>query len=531
MKTLCNAVNRHVACYGDYVLCLLKPGLILFCMLLPFTTGAQDIKLANPSLEGTTSEGTPPASWDITDQSPDTQPGVYHIGLPASDGNTYVGMFCNYSLQEGIAQELSQPLDSGKTYYLSFDLAYPPTYYQQIAYGSFIIYGGYTKGDRKEILWQSGIIYNQQWKKYTAVFTPSQHYAYLIFCPYKVEKDAKSNNAAVLVDHFSDIKEAIKLDLTSVNTCLGASNGGATAKILNADDSYTYLWEPSGDTVNSVKGLAAGKYRVSVRSRSGASTYGFIEVNTSDVQATASVVPIDCAGDRNGIISVTASGGQTPYTYYLNDSGEERTSGIIRDIAGGKYTVKVKDNGGCTAILNDIFVEEPAPLQLINVIRKPVSCSGSQDGEITINVTGGTAPYNYYIPGYASQSDNVISHLDDGQYHYRVTDSHACSTEGDAEITKEWRDCAVFIPNAFSPNGDGLNDVFRAKVHDDVSAFRMAVYGRWGQLVYESNEPSFGWDGTQKGIGLPTGSYLWVITYTDSKKQAMKQQGTLLLVR
>jgi gliding motility-associated-like protein len=531
MKTLCNAVNRHVVCYGDYVLCLLKPILNIVFILLPFITNAQDIKLANPSLEGTSAEAKTPASWFITDRTPDIQPGIYNISLPASEGTSYVGMYADYSLQEGMSQQLTQKLDSGKTYYISFDLAYPPTYYQTITYGSFIIYGGNTKGEKNEVLWESGIFYNQQWKKYTAVFTPAQNYSYLVFSPYKVEKDAKYNTVAVLVDNFSDIKEAIKLDLTSVNTCPGASNGGATAKILNADDNYTYFWEPSGDTVNTIKGLAAGKYKVFVRSRSGAKNYGFVEVSTSDVQAAVSVIPIDCAGDRNGIINIEATGGQTPYTFYLNDDSQGRTSGIMKDISGGKYTVKVRDNGGCTATLNNIIVDEPALLQLTGVMRKPVSCSGSQDGEITFNTAGGTPPYSYYIQGYGTQTDNVIRHLDGGQYHYRVMDSHGCSTDGDAEITKEWRDCAVFMPNAFSPNGDGLNDVFRAKVHDDVSAFRMAVYGRWGQLVYESSEPSYGWDGTQKGRGLPSGSYLWMITYTNSKQQAMKQQGTVLLVR
>jgi gliding motility-associated-like protein len=121
--------------------------------------------------------------------------------------------------------------------------------------------------------------------------------------------------------------------------------------------------------------------------------------------------------------------------------------------------------------------------------------------------------------------------LDAGQYHYRITDSHDCSLEGDVTITKEWRECAVFVPNAFSPNKDGVNDLFRAKVNDDVSGFRMAIYGRWGQLIFETFDSDRGWDGKQRGVDQPTGSYLYVITFTDGKAQSRREQGTFLLIR
>lgn len=531
MKTLCNAADRHVACYVDVVLCLLKPVLILLCILLPFITYAQDIKLANPSLEGVSSEGNPPASWHTIEKTPDTQPGVYNINLPASDGTSYIGLFCERGLQEAISQQLPQRLDSGKTYYLNFDLAYPPVYYKAMAYASFIIYGGDKEGERTEELWESGAIYNQQWKKYTAVFTPKHNYAYLVFAAYKVQKDLAANSVAVLVDNFSDIKEAIKLDLTSENTCQGAASGGATARILNADDNYTYLWEPSGDTVNNVKGLAAGTYRVSVRSKSGATTYGTVAVGTYNVEATASVVPIDCAGSNNAIISIDAKNGQMPYRFYLNDSQEGSASNIFKHIRSGKYDVKVKDNNGCTATLKNITVQEPAALKVQAVKTTAVSCSGSKDGKIILTASGGNPPYAYGIAGNELRDDNVVGHLDAGFYHYQISDSYGCKTEGNAEITKEWRDCAVFMPNAFSPNRDGLNDVFRAKIQDDVSNFHLTVFGRWGQLIFETKDPAQGWDGTQRNTMQPAGTYLWTVTYTDSKQQAIKQQGSLVLIR
>jgi gliding motility-associated-like protein len=529
MKALCNAYGVHLARCKEHFLCLSIS--FSLCMLFSFSGHAQDIKLTNPSMEGPTSEGHPPPDWISIEKTPDTQPGVYNISLKASEGSSYVGMLCNSQLQEGITQQLAEKLDSGKTYYLSFDLAYAPLYSWKVAYGSLVIYGGDTLGERKEILWKSGAFYNQDWKKFTAVFTPSRNYAYLVFSPYKVEKDNYANVAGVMIDNLSAIKEAIKLDLVAQNTCQGASNGGVTVKVLNADDKYTYLWEPSGDTVNSLQGLPAGKYQVSVRSKSGATTYGTIEVNTYNVQATVSVVPIKCAGDKDGIISVDAKGGQPPYTYYLNEETGARFSNIINGIGAGKYMVKAEDRNGCAAILDEVVLTEPAALKLSQVVTTSVTCNGSEDGEIIIMSTGGTLPYSYSVSGKAEQSDNTVRHMGAGIYHYSVTDGHKCILEGNAEIAKEWRDCAVFVPNAFSPNGDGLNDLFRVKVQDNISDFNIRIYGRWGQLVYESRDAGQGWDGMQKGTYLPTGSYIWVITYTDSKHQGIKEQGALVLIK
>jgi gliding motility-associated-like protein len=58
----------------------------------------------------------------------------------------------------------------------------------------------------------------------------------------------------------------------------------------------------------------------------------------------------------------------------------------------------------------------------------------------------------------------------------------------------------------------------------------MAVYGRWGELIYETHQPEGGWNGTFKGKKLPAGSYIWSVTYTDKTNQAMKQQGSVMLI-
>jgi gliding motility-associated-like protein len=90
-----------------------------------------------------------------------------------------------------------------------------------------------------------------------------------------------------------------------------------------------------------------------------------------------------------------------------------------------------------------------------------------------------------------------------------------------------------YIPNAFTPNGDGLNDVFRITglPPEAVTKFNMQIFNRWGEVVFTSNSILNGWNGTFNGQYCPEGTYVWVIYYEDSNKRTVTNKGTILLLR
>ncbi len=103
-------------------------------------------------------------------------------------------------------------------------------------------------------------------------------------------------------------------------------------------------------------------------------------------------------------------------------------------------------------------------------------------------------------------------------------------------------DCSVYIPNAFTPNGDDINDRFTIRIGEScqVLEFSLRIFDRWGRLVYasESADPSMAWDGTQEGSNLRDGVYMWNFyakTLSPNKPEAyaeiVKQQGTVVLIR
>jgi gliding motility-associated-like protein len=92
----------------------------------------------------------------------------------------------------------------------------------------------------------------------------------------------------------------------------------------------------------------------------------------------------------------------------------------------------------------------------------------------------------------------------------------------------------IFVPGAFSPNNDGVNDVFRA-MGKDIAKFDMKIFNRWGELIFETQYPDIGWDGTYKNLPEQVGAYVWVIDATDSEGKKLlingKNSGNVTLLR
>lgn len=90
-----------------------------------------------------------------------------------------------------------------------------------------------------------------------------------------------------------------------------------------------------------------------------------------------------------------------------------------------------------------------------------------------------------------------------------------------------------YIPNAFSPNGDGLNDIFRVigLPPENITRYNMEIYNRWGERIYQSESISAGWDGTTNGSPCPAAAYIWVIYYEDDSRNVVSNKGVVTLVR
>ena len=113
---------------------------------------------------------------------------------------------------------------------------------------------------------------------------------------------------------------------------------------------------------------------------------------------------------------------------------------------------------------------------------------------------------------------------------YRLYTTNKCGTATD-EIEIISGLCLLEMPNSFTPNNDGLNDLFRVKYPEFIKDFHMIIYNRWGQEIFETNNPVIGWDGTYKSNPQGNGTYIWTITLTDIQNHNQTSKGTITLIR
>jgi gliding motility-associated-like protein len=140
----------------------------------------------------------------------------------------------------------------------------------------------------------------------------------------------------------------------------------------------------------------------------------------------------------------------------------------------------------------------------------------------TINLHAGGG-YMEYLWSTGS-TDSVISVKDQGDYTIDVKDFHCCKNQ-DTVYIKVFE---YFIPNAFTPNGDGLNDVFRAVgLYRNIN-YNLQVYNRWGERVFETNDLDEGWNGISGGEYCPPDTYVWII-HVDFLGQDIVTSGSIVL--
>lgn len=116
----------------------------------------------------------------------------------------------------------------------------------------------------------------------------------------------------------------------------------------------------------------------------------------------------------------------------------------------------------------------------------------------------------------------------------QLKDDKGCTKRDSVSIVVQGcEECKLFIPAAFTPNNDGLNDLFRVRAqctNIGLSAFVLRIFNRWGQLVFSSKDISKGWDGRYKGKVMQ-GSYVYMVEYRLKSDQPMRQKGTVVLIQ
>ena len=306
-------------------------------------------------------------------------------------------------------------------------------------------------------------------------------------------------------------------------TCRGLSNGSAQATAAGGTSGYTYLWN-NGQTSSNLTNLSAGSDTVTVTDANGCKASATVAIAPSndtltiDTAATAAT-----CGLANGTVKVIPTGGSGIYQYLWSNNA---SSAMVSGLSGGTYDVVVTDNTGCSGTKSVSIAQLPAISA--TVTTRNDSCA-QQIGSATISIDNGHAPYSYtWIPAGTDPAK-----LDSGSYSVTITDSLGCVTAASFIIENINNGCnsIILFPTGFTPNGDGKNEVFHAIYTPDLNRFQMRIYDRWGQLVFETDDYTQGWDGTYKNVAQPIGVYIWFAEYNFGNKPTQAKTGNITLIR
>ncbi|MFN8323880.1 MAG: gliding motility-associated C-terminal domain-containing protein [Chitinophagales bacterium] len=307
-------------------------------------------------------------------------------------------------------------------------------------------------------------------------------------------------------------------------TCFGAGDGTATATPNGGNAPYSYLWSNVGNSA-AISSLQAGNYSVTVSDQTNCTG------TASGTVIEPAALVIDLGGDSivcEGV-SVTLSAGNSFTAYNWNTT--EITASITPS-SSGNYSLTVTDNNGCTA--SDAVSITIVPIPEVDLGEDKIVYYGDHVG-LFANVNQGNAnggTYNWQPDTLLSCNgceNTVALALDTITYQVVYTDVNGCFSSDDINLFVLPLG-QVFFPNAFTPTGDGNNDIY-LPYGSGVKQIIWQLFNRWGEKVFESNNFYYGWDGTYKSQPLPQGVYIYVAKVTLMNNSTRHFKGSVTLIR
>jgi gliding motility-associated-like protein len=318
-------------------------------------------------------------------------------------------------------------------------------------------------------------------------------------------------------------------------SCEGYTDGGITA-IITGTPPYSYIWS-TGSQDQQITGLTVGDYAVTVTDGNGCEQISSISLSSASAfSLTFTISEPGCFENALGSINTIAQGGVAPYTYSL-DGTNFQSSSIFENLSDGIYQITAIDANDCIAT-EIISIHVPLSIQVELSDDQVISLGDSAEMMAVVNLPFDSIA-NIQWTGIDSIDcpnclTQIVAPIITTAYSISVTSVDGCA-DSDTTTVFVSTDHNFYIPNIFSPNGDGINDVISIGVSDDVeSILAFSIFDRWGNLVFEKNNALSSdvvWDGMFDGRRLNPGvfTYKALVKYSDGLFET--RYGDITLIR
>jgi gliding motility-associated-like protein len=336
--------------------------------------------------------------------------------------------------------------------------------------------------------------------------------------------------------------------VTDVNPTLVITNPGVicypaladlTAPAITAGSSSGILlsyWKNSDGTgaVTDPAAVPAGVYHIRAVNATGCITIRPVSVAIHPLIAADAGGDITVCRGEQGLLQGRVSNAVGPVTYLWSPAaGLASPSGASTTVnpdTTRTYVLNVKDNYGCSySVFDSVIVTVPPPVPAFAGNDTTLSRGLPQMLQASGGVAYQWSPANLFNnPFFANPL--VTLNADSAFLMVMVKDAAGCVGYDTIKV-KTLPGVTYYVPTAFSPNGDGLNDVFRAIPVGIASTEYFRIFNRYGETVFLTSDIRRGWDGTYKGIPQPVGNYVWVLKGKGGNGRVVAMSGNVVLVR
>jgi gliding motility-associated-like protein len=309
-------------------------------------------------------------------------------------------------------------------------------------------------------------------------------------------------------------------------SCFGGNNGSATVSVIGGDTLlYGYQWT-GGQTNATATNLSAGVDTVFVTYIANGCTDTVYDTITQPSKLHVTYNDTTKCNSVRANVQVFASGGVPSYAYSWNSG--KTTASADTSLPGGSYTLVVTDKNGCT---DSVKANIPAQALNANFKPKPDTILG---GEFVYfqNLSSGENTW-WWSFGNGNYSDSLDPYEQYGAAGIYDVYLHITNAEGcrDSIEEKVYVIENLYVPNVFTPNGDGINDAFHVSA-GNMKEYALYIYNRWGEKVFESYNPNIDWTGTSDaGVPYSAGTYYYILKATDYEGKLYNLHGYLELIR
>ena len=342
------------------------------------------------------------------------------------------------------------------------------------------------------------------------------------------------DSAICFVAYF--LSEATIAVASTMPSCTGAADGELNVRPFAGLPPYQYAWS-TGSTTAMLSNLSAAIYELTVTDIKGCIATKTIELQEPPPLAVSAVtVEPSCFGELDGQLMLSPTGGTPGYQLSFTSTIIE-TNTILTNLAANSYPVIVKDANDC--LLDTVIIlGQPKPL----VVALPADTSLALGCTLDLHAQI-FSDHAYEILWTPSTGLNCVK-CESPQmfaqeaisYQVRVTDSSGCKASDSIHISII-KDYKLFIPNIFTPNGDGINDYFEIFPGKDVEEIlSLSIYDRWGALLFHKtnmfpHDPTCRWDGMHHSQNLPPGVFVYVakVRFLDGHEKTFS--GDVLLMK